>query len=153
MSGFLETYGVKEARREAILKRIALAVVLALVVGSVLYFQFRDYREKKQVQTFLELLEKGDYKAAYALWGCTEENPCRDYSFEKFMQDWGPESGHSSVKKVEIARTRSCEEGIIQTLRFGDEEVWLYVDRQDHTLAYSPWPICNPRIPKGSLRQ
>ncbi len=153
MSGYLAEYGVKEARRERIIKRALLVVTLAAVVGGALYLQFRNYREKRQVKTFLTALEQHDYRRAYALWGCTDQKPCPDYSYQKFLDDWGPESDHADIKKVRITKTHSCEGGIIQILSFGgDEEVWLWVDRSDKTIGYSPWPMCNPRVPVSSLK-
>ena len=144
---YLDTYGVRDARREKIFKRIALSLLLALIAAVVLYFQFRNYSEKQQVKTFLARLQGGDYKSAYALWGCTDATPCRHYAFDKFMEDWGPASPQAKIAGVHIVNTKSCETGIIQFLRFPDShEVQLWVDRSDHTIGFAPWPICNPRM-------
>ena len=51
---------------------------------------FHNYREERQVKSFFGLLGAHDYKAAYALFGCTDAKPCRYYPFDKFMEDWGP---------------------------------------------------------------
>ena len=88
MSNYLDDYGVRDARRELILKRAILALVVLAAVGGLLYWKFKDYREERQIKTFLELLQKKDYHGAYALWGCTEQKPCPQYSLQKFMEDW-----------------------------------------------------------------
>jgi hypothetical protein len=67
-----------------------LTPLLVLVVGAVLYFVFRDFPEQRKAKRFVELLQQKDYKSAYALWGCTDANPCPQYAFDKFLEDWGP---------------------------------------------------------------
>lgn len=147
MSGYLDEYGEKDARREAIVKRIVLVVVLVVAIGGILYFQFRNYREKATLSTFVELLGEEQYREAYALWGCTDQQPCPEYPFSKFMEDWGPDSPHSRIEEATITRTRSCSDGIIQVLSFGeDEEVLLFVDREERVISFSPWPMCNPHF-------
>jgi len=157
MSGYLDYFSTTEARRERrekIIKRVSVALVILVILGGVLYLKFRNYQEEQRVKTFLQLLENKDYEAAYVLWGCTEAKPCPGYSFEKFLADWGPEGVHPTVSAARITRTRSCKEGIIQTLSFPQgDEVWLWVSRSDKTIGYSPWPGCHPRLPKSVFQQ
>jgi hypothetical protein len=144
---YLDTYGVRDARREKITKLLLIIGAFVLVAGIALYFQFRNYEEKKQVGTFLELLKNGNHRAAYALWGCTEAKPCPQYPFTAFMEDWGPASPQAKIADAKIVTTKSCEGGIIQFLRFPDShEVQLWVERKDRTIGFAPWPICNPRM-------
>ncbi|MCW5979883.1 MAG: hypothetical protein KIT09_17515 [Bryobacteraceae bacterium] len=146
MSHYLDEYGVAEARRERLLKRgLAVAAILA-AAGGLAYWQFKDFREERQVRAFFELLQKQDYRAAYALWGCTEENPCPQYSFEKFMEDWG-QNAAANVSAFRLGGSRSCPDGLIQTVTAGDEEIHLWVNRSDHVLSFAPWPVCHPRLP------
>ena len=144
---YLDTYGVRDARREKIVKRLLAAAAAILILGLILYFQFRNYAEEQQVKTFIEHLKRGDYKAAYGLWGCTDATPCPQYAFDKFMEDWGPSSPQAKIAEAKVASTKSCEGGIIQFLRFPDNhEVQLWVERKDKTIGFAPWPICNPRM-------
>jgi hypothetical protein len=147
VSEFLQDYGEGDAKRSRRWKIAAAAAVLIAVVGGGLYFYFRDYREERQVAQFVVNLQSGNYDAAYAQWGCTREVECRDYAFEKFMEDWGPGSPAAQPNMIKIGRKRSCDGGIIQTLELqpGDE-VLLYVDRYEKTLGFSPWPTCNPSM-------
>ena len=147
MSSFLDDYGVRDARREIILKRIVIVVVVIACAAGLLYWEFRDYREERQIKAFFDLLQKQDYQAAYAMWGCTAEEPCRQYSFEKFMEDWGPRNTRGAVSSARLGSTHSCASGVIQTLSIGDEEILLWVNRSDHILSFAPWPVCTPHLP------
>ena len=148
MSGYMDDYGAADARREKIRNRIILGLVAVLVVGGGLYFTFRNYKEKGQVTNFVQLLNEQKFKEAYATWGCTDAAPCRYYPFERFMEDWGPESTHK-VAQLKVGRARSCDEGIIQVIEFpGEADVLLFVNSSDLSIGYAPWPVCNPRIPK-----
>jgi len=147
MSDYLEGYGVEDARRERLRKRALLSLLVIAFLGGVLWFVLRDRREKAQLATFYEALRSKRYEEAYRMWGCAKENPCRDYSFERFLEDWGPQSPHADLSGMKVVKTRSCRSGIIQTLDFnGKDELHLYVNRGDLVLSYSPWPICDPRI-------
>lgn len=151
MTGFLDSYGAGVERREKIVKRLVLGGLAALAIAVTLYFVFRNWGEDRQARLFLDLLKKQDYQSAYQLWGCTPAAPCRDYRFERFMEDWGPKSPHGNVAAARIAKTRSCAGGVIYTLEYGkDDSLLLWVGRQDKVLGYAPWPSCNPRMPAPS---
>lgn len=143
MSTYLDDYGASDERRERIRKRIAAVVLIIVVVAGSAWFLFRDYREERRVQTFVQLLAQGDYKAAYAMWGCTEQTPCPDYSFEKFIEDW--RKGYSDSASVKVGARRSCDAGIIQRIDIGGDEVLLWVSRENGLLSYGPpWFSCDP---------
>jgi hypothetical protein len=144
---YLEGYGVKDARRERLVKRSLVALLVLLVLGVVGYFRFRNYSEERQISTFLEHLKRNDYKSAYALWGCTDATPCPNYAFDKFMEDWGPKSPQSAIGDAKVASTKSCDTGIISFVEFPDKhQVQLWVERQDQVIGFAPWPVCNPRM-------
>ena len=147
MSDYLAGYGVEDARRDRIRKRALISLLAIVVLGGILWYILRDRREKSQLATFFEILRGGRYEEAYRMWGCAKEKPCRDYSYERFLEDWGPQSPHADLRGMNVVRTRSCRTGIIQTIDFsGKDEIHLYVNRGDLVLAYAPWPICDPRI-------
>jgi hypothetical protein len=148
MTGYLEGYGVIEARREKTIKRILLALLVVVVAGGTLYLVFRNYREKQQIQLFFELLRNQNYQAAYELWGCTESHPCPDYPMQKFMEDWGPKSPRVDIADLKITRTRGCSTGVIFQVDVGKSEPeYLWVDRGNKLIGFAPWPVCNPRLP------
>jgi hypothetical protein len=147
MAGYLEGYGAGEERRERIVRWIVLSAVLAVIIAIVGYFQFRNYREEKQISLFLEDLKRQDYKAAYALWGCTDANPCPQYAFNKFLEDWGPQGRYANVAGAKRGKTKSCDTGVIQFIEFpGTNEAQLWVERRDKVLGFAPWPVCDPRM-------
>jgi hypothetical protein len=71
------------------------------------------------------------------MWGCTDAKPCRDYSFNSFMQDWGPEA--TPVAGFEVLDGESCGSGVIVDVdagKAGDRKLW--VERKDRTLGSIP---------------
>lgn len=146
MSSYLDNFGVADARREKRNKRIVISLAVVAVAAGLLWYLFRDYKEEAQLRDFFSKLESKDFKGAYALWGCTDTTPCRDYAFDKFLRDWGPESSAGQVAAIQKGKLRSCSGSVIQQLTIKGEEVNLIVDRTSLTIGFSPWPVCNPRI-------
>ena len=143
MPGYLDHYGEGEEQRIKIWKGIALSLATLLIVGGAVYWTFKNYRQEKQVKSFFELLQKHDYKQAYELWGCTDAKPCKEYPFNEFMKDWGPQSPRADIGSYKIARSRSCGSGVIITADFGkDQQEKLWVERKDLTIGFSPLPGC-----------
>ena len=141
MAGYLDQYGVGDARREKIIKTLAIALVALIVVGGPLLFIFHNYRQESQVKQFFKLLEARQYKEAYALWGCTDAKPCAGYDMRRFMEDWGPDKTNAS--SVHIERSRSCGSGVILTVDVDkNRQEKLWVQRDDLTIGFSPLPGC-----------
>ncbi len=148
MAGYLEGYDAGGDRRDKIIRSIVIGAVAVLIVGTALYFEFRNYKEEQQVKQFLAELGKKNYQGAYSYWGCTPDHPCPQYAFDKFLEDWGPKSPHANIQEAKLARIKSCDNGIIEFLHFpGQEEVTLWVNRKDKSVGFAPWPVCNPRMP------
>src|SRR5581483_2958617 len=139
MAGYLDRYGEGEEQREKLIKIVVFSLVGLLIVGGVVYFLFKNYRQERQVKNFFTLLASKDYQQAYALWGCTESKPCRDYPFSEFMKDWGPQSGRNAAG-YHIAKSRSCGSGVIITVDLpNNREEKLWVERDNLTIGFSPW--------------
>jgi hypothetical protein len=141
MSGYLDNYGAVDERRERTRGRILKWGAAALAVAGILYFVFHfvipNRGERSEAARFFQLLAVRDYKQAYAMWGCTDAKPCRDYPFDSFMQDWGPEA--TPVTTFEVLDGESCGSGVIvdvDTGKAGDRKIW--VERQDHILGSMP---------------
>ncbi|MBI5086632.1 MAG: hypothetical protein HZB13_18805 [Acidobacteria bacterium] len=143
MSGFLDNYGVSDAKREKSFKRIILGSVSLAVLAVAGYYYWHDFHEKRQISRMLAFLEQRNYDDAYRLWGCDPAQPCRDYNMKKFMEDWGPASPHPDASKFRVRRSRSCNSGVIQILQYAPgDEVLLYVDRKQRLIAFSPFEYC-----------
>ena len=143
MAGYLDQYGAGEERREKIVKTAVISLVLLVALGGALFFVFHNYREEHQVKQFFDRLAAHEYKAAYALFGCTDEKPCRDYPLDKFMEDWGPNSERKNTSNFRISKSRSCGSGVILTVDFGrNQEEKLWVERKDMAIGFSPFAGC-----------
>lgn len=141
MAGYLDQYGAGDERREKIIKRLAIALALLVVVGGPLLFIFHNYRQENQVKQFFKLLQARQYTEAYAMWGCTVAKPCRGYEMSRFLEDWGPEKG--DVGNVRIERSRSCGSGVILTVDFDkNRQEKLWVQRDDLIIGFSPLQGC-----------
>src|SRR5437764_524116 len=128
MPGYLDQYGVADARRIKIIKTVVISLVSVAILGGILFFVFHNYREEQRVTQFLAFLAAHEYKAAYAMFGCTDAKPCTAYGFDKFMEDWGPASGHGSAANARITKSRSCGSGVILTVDYGgkrQETLWV----------------------------
>ena len=143
MAGYLDQYGAGEERRGKIIRNLVIAAVTLVVVGGSLFFYFHNWREERQVMSFMNLLTAKDYKAAYALFGCTDQKPCRYYPFDKFMEDWGPSSGHTGYNQARITRSRSCGSGVLLTVDYGkSQQEKLWVERVDKSIGFPPVQGC-----------
>ena len=142
MAGYLDNYGAGEERRIRIIKTVVISLVSVVVLGGILMFIFHNYREEQRVKQFLAALAAKDYKAAYVMFGCTDAKPCTAYGFDKFMEDFGPASGHD-LTHARITRSRSCGTGVIMTLGYGkNSEEKLWVERKDMSIGFPPFDGC-----------
>lgn len=139
MTSFMEEYGEGEERRGRLIRRIVAAVLAATLIGLVGYLFFRNYSEKSLVKKFASELNAKQFDQAYRTWGCTDSVPCRDYTYQRFLQDWGPDKAKSEWKVTDLD---GCPTGVIVTVSGGPEPAPLWVDRGGHTLGFSPWPEC-----------
>lgn len=149
MPGYLEQYGAGEEKRE---RRILLIVGSTLgiaLLGSILYFSFRDWPLERQIKQFLDAVQRQDFKTAYTFWGCTTEAPCRDYSYDRFLEDWGPKGPNAkAVANGKIAESERCGTGFIAAVGSGSDEVALWVEQETRVVGYAPWREC----PEKKLR-
>ena len=146
MSGFLDSYGVDDQRRENRTKKIVLWGLGVLIVGTVLYFTFHTWRQERVIKSFLAALEQKDYHGAYLIWGCTPEDPCKYYPPEKFIEDFGPTGEFAKIVNAKIENVDSCGEGVVFrfSMRIGDGGA-LWVQRDTNAISFAPWPRCPGR--------
>lgn len=149
MASYLEEYGQAERqhqKRVQIFKWSAGLILFGALSGFILYSVFQNYSEEQQVKHFVELLRKKDFQSAYKMWGCTDATPCRDYSFDKFMEDWGPSSPHADAVGAKVEDGDSCGTGVVVPVDFkGTEPVPLWVERGNKVIGFSPDPECRKR--------
>jgi hypothetical protein len=146
MAGYLDTYGVSDQKRERLTKKIVIALLITAVVGLSLFLFFRNFSEKRVAGSFFDALRANDHREAYRIWGCTEQTPCRDYSFEKFMEDWGPQGAYSNIHEARVTTVDACGEGVVLTVSVPNVEPFgIWVERSTHTMSFAPWPRCPGR--------
>src|SRR6202451_2904209 len=150
MSSYLEAYGAAEqqrARTFRIVKISSIILACLLVTGLVFYAVFKNHGEEQRAKTFLALLNARNYAAAYTMWGCTDSNPCPAYPFTKFQEDWGPKSEHANESAAHIGLSPSCGSGVVIRLDYpaAEEPVSLWVERDNGTISFAPWPECPGR--------
>lgn len=139
---YLQHYGAGDERRSRILKRIVIASVVVIVLAIAAYLFFHDYPEKQAVNHFLAEVNGHQYQAAYRDWGCTPSHPCRDYDYNRFMQDWG--SNVSSPWK--IASVDGCKTFVtVNAQANGAELQSIAVERGTHSMSFAPAPECQEK--------
>lgn len=147
MSGYLENYGAGEEKRERLFKSAAAVLVLGLVLAGVGWYLLRDYKEDRQLGVFVDLLKKKDYPNAYKMWGCSVEQPCRDYNYDRFLEDWGNKGTHADASGVTVESVRTCKDGVIRRLKYPSENVIIFISRSDLQMSFPPWgEACEVRL-------
>ena len=58
MAGYLDEFGVADARRERLRKRIILWCLTAVIVGTSAFFYFRNWTEERALDHFITLLKQ-----------------------------------------------------------------------------------------------
>jgi hypothetical protein len=143
MAGYLDAYGADDERRSHIIKRIVIALLAVVVIAISAYLFLENYREKQVIKRFLAEVNAGQYEAAYRSWGCSDAHPCPEYSYQKFLEDWGPKPQRSDWK---ISGVDGCPTGVVVTVSSpGADAQPLWVQRSDKSIMFSPWPECQGR--------
>ncbi|HJY85420.1 MAG TPA: hypothetical protein VKE24_01160 [Candidatus Acidoferrales bacterium] len=134
--------------RRWIISGLALALLISLTIG----YMFRFYPEKRAVERFLDTLVAGDTARAYQLW-----KPSGSYTFQDFLEDWGPTGYYGPVKSyhIETAQNpRGGGSGVIIVVELSPyqpfpaandteknrrtKEVRIWVERKDKSLGFPP---------------
>lgn len=159
MADYMTGYGAEDARRENRWKLFFALLAAAALLLLIWWMFLRNLGEEKRLNQFLDALKARNYQQAYTFWGC----PCKEYIYEKFLEDWGPEGKYKDAANAQLLRSGhtgsaarrfllrfkppdDCPSSIIRILRIGNEEIPLLVNREDDAIGYAPWPVCNPRV-------
>jgi hypothetical protein len=146
MAGFLDSsYGLAETRRARRIKLVVFWTLGVVIVGGILFFTFRNWRQERVVNQFISLIKQQDYQDAYKLWGCTQETPCKYYPPEKFNEDWGPAGQYKDAGEAKIDNEDVCGSGVIFTVLIPKLEPFgLWVESSTNILGFAPngWSRC-----------
>ena len=142
MAGYLDQYGVEDARKEKRTKRAVIVVLAAVLLALAGFLFFRNFSEERAVDHFVSLLKEKKYQEAYTLWGDTPETR-RYYSPERFTEDWGPEGVYKQPESLKITDVDACGSGVVFGIAYpGGENFGLWVERETKVISFYPWPRC-----------
>jgi hypothetical protein len=150
MAGYLDQYGAGEEKRENLIKYSVFGLLFVLIFGSLGYYLFKNFPQERKVRAFVEFLRKKDYPGAYSYWGCTVQNPCNAYGYDKFLEDWGPKGANPETLRIEDSE--NCMAGVILTVATGpskQERIW--VEKEGGALAFSPFERCPNKTPLSNM--
>ena len=136
---YLRKYASSGLLFERICKGLLILLAVAIVLGAVYYFIFRNWREEMQARRFFKLIEQQEYSEAYHLWGCSDEQPCRYYPFDEFLEDWGLDSPLGKVDTYSLGRSYTQPDGVILRYRInGKDGDPLWIDRESRVIGFAP---------------
>lgn len=137
---YLDHYAKGPSTFDRIVKGVALSL-LAAVVGYCFYWLFfRNWTEERQVRSFLTTVQEQRFEEAYEFWDCTVDEPCRDYLYEEFLDDWGPESPLGRVQNFDLGRSYTQPSGaIIELTVNGAKQSNLWVEESTKVISFFPY--------------
>lgn len=140
--GYLEQYESAQGSRvfDKLVKAIAYSLLAAILGYCFYWLFFRNWREERQVDHFLTAIHEQRFEDGYLFWGCSVAEPCRDYLFHEFLDDWGPESPIGEVESFEIERSYTQPNGAIVELTVnGVKQPNLWVDGITEVISFFPY--------------
>jgi len=149
MPGYLDQYGAGEEKRNRIIIRTAIAVLLVAFVSSLGWYLFKNHHQEAVVKNFLNDVRRGDLQAAYRDWGCTPASPCTGYELNKFSSDWGAKgSAPPDPNVLALADSESCNQGVLLTVAVNAERTEkLWVQKGKDSISFAPYPVCPHKSP------
>jgi len=138
--GYLDEYAESSWPYGKLVKAIAVALLVGLFAYAFYWLFFRNWREERQVDQFLSLLEQRRYEQAYERWGCSVADPCRYYPYEEFLEDWGPGSPLGAVESYDLGRSYTQAKGVIVELAVnGQKQPNLWVESDTGDISFFPY--------------
>lgn len=143
---------VQEDRPHSKFRRYAISTVVFLALMTLAsWYLVRYYHEKDTIRHFLSAVATGNMQEAYRIW-----KPSASYSFQDFLEDWGPDGYYGPVKsfRVERATQRKDASGVDVIVevspyrpfpdsgaageRTKTKEVDLWVEFKDQSISFPP---------------
>jgi hypothetical protein len=144
MAGYLDEYGVTDAKRERRNKQIVIWSLVALVVGASAFFYFRNWSQERVIDHFFTLLREQKYSDAYKLWE-TPDSP-KFYPPQKFTEDWGLSGIYKNAGALKILNVDACNAGVVFWVSYpGADDFGLWVERETGIVSFAPWTRCPGR--------
>jgi hypothetical protein len=130
---------------------IITAVTFLILVTLGAWHLLRFHTEKKTVAEFLTTLSAGQMEQAYHLW-----KPQPSYSYNDFLDDWGPNGYYGPVKSFRVVATERLKgaSGVVVVVAVSPyqpfpadddvtkqnktKEVKIWVEFKDQSMSYPP---------------
>jgi len=138
--GYLDQYAQGSHVFDKLVKAVAYTLLAAIIGYCFYWLFFRNWREERQVESFLTTIEEQRFEDGYQYWGCSVAEPCRDYLYNEFLADWGPESPIGPLKTFKVGRSYTQPNGAIVELSVnGVKQSNLWVDGVTEVLSFFPY--------------
>ena len=134
------------------------SAVSIIVILSLLTWNFRHYPQEHVVDTFFAALQQQDYEKAYGIWNHDpdwKQHPQQysKYTFQGFMQDWGPGGEWGLVKSYHVdgsavpkggngTKFDVASSGVVVVVTVNErvaQKAHVWVEKSDKTLGFSPF--------------
>lgn len=124
------------------------ALICCAVLGGLTWY-FWNLPQEHLVNKFFAALEAKDLPKAFAIWNHDpdwQKHPQKyaDYPYGRFEVDWGHSSDWGDIKTHKILMSKTVGSGVVVGIQVnGDKEspVFLWVQRSNKTLGFSPFPL------------
>jgi hypothetical protein len=144
MDSYLQNYGAGEEQRNRKIKWLVISFIAVLLISWFSYLFVHNFFEVRTAKHFLAEVNAGRYQQAYHDWGCTDATPCPNYGFNRFLEDWGPNSKVTPPWKV--TSVDGCTAFVtVNVGAKGSDVQSIGVERGSKTLMYAPGPECNEK--------
>lgn len=135
-----------DARRERRRRIFLISIVVVIVLGAVLAWQFRHWKQERQVTRFFQALQDKDFDTAYGIWlndPNWKQHPQQHsrYPFNEFYRDWGPGGEWGVIRSFDIEGSRGVGTGVVVVVTVNErtEKARLWAEKTDGTLTFSPY--------------
>jgi hypothetical protein len=79
-------------------RRLALFLGSAVLIAAItIFWLLRYHAEYQTTRQFADAVVAGDYQKAYQIW-----QPSKSYTYQDFLQDWGPNGYYGTIKSYRI---------------------------------------------------
>jgi len=133
-----------EARARRRQHLIIICAIVALFLVWVVY-HWRNYPVRHTVDKFFAALQHRDFEGAYGIWlndPDWKQHPQQHarYPFGDFYNDWGPPGEWGAIQSYNVDCSLSSGSGVLVqvTVNGRSERAFIYYDKSDHTLHFSP---------------
>lgn len=138
--GYLEQYARGPSVFDRIVKGLVYSAFAALIGYCFYWLFFRNWVEERQVREFLTAVQEQRFDEGYEFWDCSVEEPCRDYLYEEFLDDWGPESPLGAIRSFELGRSYTQPTGAIIELTInGEKQPNIWVEGSTKVISFFPY--------------